>query len=126
MYPTRMTTVPYFTSFSPFSPTCLAAQPHRLLAAPPPRLLLPAPRIAGLLPATVTQAGRACPAPTPRPIPIADLRVQPSTNPKEAFYEYLAARGPVLTEEAADAEIYDMLMTKRRRRAARARRDQQA
>ena len=67
--------------------------PFPLLAPPPPRLLLPAPRIAGLLPATIPTRAHA-------------NRVEIVREDIPATFEGLMAQiGPIHTIEELDAEI---------------------
>jgi hypothetical protein len=87
-----MQIVPQSASLSYFQ-----IQPRKnLLAAPPARLMLPAPRIAGLLPATI-QGSSATP------------RVEVICNKPRSLEEVLREIGPLRTLEEVDAEINGML-----------------
>ncbi len=66
--------------------------PQALLNAPPPRKALPAPRIAGLLPAT------------------ASPRVEIVTERPPTLQEVLQQLGPIRSREIMNAEIADMAL----------------
>jgi hypothetical protein len=91
---------------APFSPASLSC-PFPLLAAPPPHLLLPAPRIDGLLPARVQQ-------PTSHRARIEIVREVPAT-----FEELLAQIGPIRSQEEMDAEMVEFLLAADQRMARR-------
>jgi hypothetical protein len=73
-----------------FSYSLFPAQP--LLSAPPPRKALPAPRIAGLLPAAVSP------------------RVEVITQRPPTLQEVLQQLGPIRSREAMNTEIADMAL----------------
>jgi hypothetical protein len=91
--------MPILTYPASFSLTSLSC-PFPLLAALPPRLLLPAPRIAGLLPATIPTRAHA----TPTRIEIVREDI-PAT-----FEELMAQIGPIRSAEEMDAEIVDAIL----------------
>src|SRR5450631_3709488 len=79
-----------------FSPSVIPLQPPYLLAAPPIRLALPAPHIAGLLPALT-------------PLRFSGWQVERINDRAKSIEEILREIGPIRSKAEMDAEIDEIV-----------------